>query len=271
MSGTTSSSVPRTQRRPRVGVSSCLAHPDPNRSYFRKKTLLYSEESMLAYVASGGAFPILVPRPSPHLSLEEAVREIDGLVLHGGVDMAPESYGESPLDPRWSGDGERDAFEIALIHECHRQGVPVFGICRGMQVLNVALGGTLYQDLETQGASQITHRSEEQYDQLFHEVVFEPESHLAAVFGTQTGRINSVHHQGVKTLGDGLVVEGRAQEDGVIEAIRLNDPKKPWTLGVQWHPEFQDANDPKLLPRDPLLNTFMMQVRWLNAQKEADR
>ena len=126
----------------RIGVSACFFHADPTRPVFKGKTLLYAEESMLDLLGRCGALAYLIPRPAPNgPSIEDYVHDLDGLLLEGGSDVCPRSYGEEPLRPEWAGDEPRDRYEIDLIHAFHDAGKPVLGICRGVQILNVAFGG----------------------------------------------------------------------------------------------------------------------------------
>lgn len=154
----------------------------------------------------------------------------------------------------------------------HGAGKPVLGICRGMQVLNVALGGTLWQDIVTQNPGCSTHRDWDVYDTLCHDVRLEPGSWLSAwAGGGDTGRVNSVHHQGVRTLGEGLRAEAVSVDDGIVEAVRYDpdggaspDGAVPFAYGVQWHPEFQNADDAALLDGRPVLAAFL---RAVNARR----
>ena len=139
----------------RVGLSCSLLPPTPDRSLFKGKTLVYVERGMADWVAREGAVPVILAAPgfeSADLGawVSASLDAVDALVLTGGTDVSPTSYGEEPLDPAWAGQPERDAFEIALLREAMQRAMPVLGVCRGIQLLNVALGGTLYQDLPTQ-------------------------------------------------------------------------------------------------------------------------
>jgi putative glutamine amidotransferase len=253
-------------RPPRIGVTACLMHADPQRNLFKGKTLLYAEESMFQWIMAEGALPILLPRPSGALTARALLDglAIDGLVLQGGADMAPESYGERPARPEWQGDRARDLYEMELVALCLAADKPIFGACRGAQVLNVALGGTLWQDLQTQHPHGRVHRDWEIYDRHGHDVALEPGSLLSRWYGGATsGKVNSVHHQGLKDLGRDLVVEARSIPDGVIEAIRHTGG--PFAYGVQWHPEFiATANDPGLLDPSVLMRAFVDEVRRRN-------
>jgi putative glutamine amidotransferase len=248
--------------RPRLGLSACFFHADPKRNLFKGKTLLYAEESMLQWLMTGGAIPMLLPRVSEPISPAELLDGIDGLILQGGADMSPRHYGEEPLRPEWEGDHLRDVYEIDLIRLCLAANKPVLGVCRGAQVLNVALGGTLYQDIETLHPGARVHRNWEIYDEHAHEVSFEPGALLGRWYAGLQGppRVNSVHHQGLKTLGSGLVIEARSIPDGVVEAVRYDDPSGAFAYGVQWHPEFIRAGTPGLLDPQVLLAAFLEEV-----------
>lgn len=233
------------QDRLKIGVSACFFYPDPTRSAFAIKTLQYVEQSVPHWLMSGGALPVMIPSPLGEtargdVGFADYAQWLDGLVLHGGSDVWPGSYGEAPLQERWSGDRNRDQYEIALTRAFVAAGKPVFGICRGLQLINVAFGGSLYQDIGTQQPQALVHRDAAVYDLNFHEIDVLPDTQLAALLaGASSSRVNSVHHQGVKDLAPGFVVEARCPADGMIEAIRHSGPA--WVAAVQWHPEFHKA------------------------------
>ena len=247
-----------------IGISACFMHSDPARAAFAKKTLLYLEQSMAHWVMAAGALPVLVPAPPgeegrAEAGLNDYADWLDGLILHGGADLWPGHYGELPMRPEWRGDALRDAYEMALVRAFTEAGKPVLGVCRGLQLINVAYGGSLYQDLAEQGAAGRAHRDGEVYDQLFHEVDLVPGTRLDALLGAQASRkINSIHHQGIKTLAPGFMVEARCPDDGVIEAIRHTGGD--WVAAVQWHPEFHRAAD-GVIDDTPLLLDFLAAAR----------
>jgi putative glutamine amidotransferase len=249
-------------RRLRIGVSACFFHPDPERLIFKGKTLLYLEQSMANWVQSGGALPYLVPTadPASPVTAADYAADLDGLLLHGGADVCPRSYGEEPLRPEWEGDEIRDRYEIELVRAFLATGKAVLGICRGAQIMNVAFGGTLYQDIATQTDTERQHRSQELYDRNLHLVDLVGDSGLARLYPGVGGpvTVNSVHHQAVKDVGDGLVVEARSSDDGVVEAIRLVDGTDRYAFAVQWHPEFfKGVDDGTMLDNDPILREFL--------------
>lgn len=191
-------------------------------------------------VIEAGAIPIMLV-PTDEESIDPVLDRIDGLIMTGGGDVDPQQYGASANAKLVGVDEERDRFEIALAKKALARKMPTFAICRGLQVVNVALGGTLIQDLPTE-------RGAEGHD-VIGEPAFLPHSHveiepgcrLAAILGEGTQGVNSLHHQAVDELGDGLRVVGRA-DDGTIEAIEHVDTDWPM-VAVQWHPEFLRVRD----------------------------
>ena len=237
-------------------------HADPARQLFTGKTLQYVEQSIAHWVMSTGALAVMIPSPTGatqrgDVTLDHYAHWLDGLVLHGGADVSPLSYGEEPLQSRWAGDKIRDEYEIDLVAAFERHAKPVFGVCRGLQLLNVAYGGTLYQDIETQIPKALQHRDAKVYDNNFHGVEIVAGSRLAALYpGHAKVKVNSIHHQAIKDLAPGFDVEARSHEDGIIEAIRRTDTAKPYLAAVQWHPEFH-RNDSDTIDDAALLQDFL--------------
>ncbi len=249
----------------KIGVSARLLYPDPTRKFLPTKSVQYLEQSAANWIMSGEVLAFMIPEMSlstPHfpksLRAKHYVDALDGLLLQGGADMSPKSYGEAPINPTWAGDEVRDRYEIELFREFVAQGKPVFGICRGHQVINVALGGKLYQDIASQlDDESAIHRDDTRYDNNFHEVRILPNTWLSRLYpNVQTTRVNSIHHQAVKELGDGLVPEAVSEPDGIFEALRWEGPS--FVVGVQWHPEFIDPSDPTLIDSGPLLRAFLV-------------
>jgi putative glutamine amidotransferase len=162
---------------------------------------------------------------------------VDGVVLTGGDDVDPALFGQAPHPAYEAAEPGRDAFEIALVRGALAAGIPVLAICRGLQVLNVAAGGTLIQDIPTQHPSDIDHAGRPAAA-LAHTVSLRPGSRLAAILDPRAGGdavpVNSRHHQAIETLGDGLVVTATAP-DGIIEGVETSGPE--FCVAVQWHPE----------------------------------
>ena len=244
----------------KVGISACFFHPEESRPIFAGKTLQYLEQSVAHWVMSSGALAVMVPSPDGETrrgdgTLDDYAGWLDALVLEGGSDVWPGSYGEEPLDPAWRGDRIRDAYEAALVAAFAARGKPVLGICRGLQLMNVAHGGTLFQDLDSQRPGPVRHRDPAGSDRNRHGIEFVAGSALAGVFaGTAHATVNSVHHQGIKALAPGFVVEARCADDGLIEAI--SRPGPAFMAAVQWHPEFHRTGEGTLDDR-PLLEAFL--------------
>lgn len=200
---------------------------------------VYYTDSLVA----AGMTPVLFPGALPTADADRLVAMVDGVVLSGGDDIDPISYGAENTDSKRS-HTEVDAFEIAVVGAARAQGKPVLAICRGLQMLNVALGGTLRQEVTSEdGVHDTISDDHEEMSARRHVVRFEGGSLLAGVYGTSEAKVNTLHHQGVERLADELVVEGRT-DDGLIEAVRYAGDW--WALGVQWHPERLEGDHQRL-------------------------
>jgi putative glutamine amidotransferase len=255
-----------TQRTLRIGVSARIFHPEPGAKGLRGKTLQYLEESIAHWVMSRDVLVFMIPtvghqgmlHPS-NIRLRDYAKHLDGLLLQGGADVSPQSYEEAATRPEWPGDRVRDMYELELLHEFIESGKPVLGVCRGCQLINVAFGGTLYQDIATDVPTAGIHVNE-QYDQHRHSIRFPDGSTLVNMFpGRQEALVNSIHHQAVRTVGRDLNIEAVSAGDGIIEAVRYR--RAPFVVGVQWHPEFHRAGGDELLDCTPLLDTFLRVAR----------
>jgi putative glutamine amidotransferase len=199
------------------------------------------EKYLSAVVDILGALPLIIPALSTRLPLDQLVTLLDGLVLTGSYsNIEPGHYGGAP-DPESPADAQRDATNLALIPLALQAGVPLLGICRGLQELNVALGGTLHARVHDV-AGYADHREPDSDDLDIqygprHDVFLEPGGLLADLAAGPTLRVNSLHGQGIARLADGLTVEARAP-DGLIEAVRVAGAGS-FALAVQWHPEWQ--------------------------------
>ncbi len=192
-----------------------------------------------AYVKAleaAGAAPLLIPLLDDAELLRAIYARLDGLVFPGGEDVAPREYGEEPIPKVNTVDPLRDRVELALARWSLRDDLPTLGICRGQQLLNVASGGTLYQDLRYQGATSVDHsrRDGRPRDELVHPVRLDPGSRLAQLIDATNLDVNSSHHQAIKDVAPLFRVTGRSP-DGVIEAIESTDRR--FLIAVQWHPE----------------------------------
>jgi putative glutamine amidotransferase len=241
----------------RIGISACFFHADPNRPIFKGKTLLYLEQSIAHWLASKNVLYYMIPNTPANspIGLQDLADDLDALVLQGGSDVSPKCYGEEALKPEWNGDYVRDQYEIELVKLFALKGKPILGICRGLQLLNVAYGGTLFQDIETQVPNSLTHRNWSIYDQNFHTIDFVEGSHLQKRYGgLKRAKVNSVHHQAIKDLAKGFQVEARSEKDNIIEAVRHKGPG--FISAVQWHPEFHDPRDSSVLDSSKILEDF---------------
>jgi putative glutamine amidotransferase len=250
----------------KIGISPRIFHPEAGVAGLRGKTLQYLEQTVAHWVMSREVLVFMVPSINQdalihrsNIRLRDYAAQLDGLVLQGGADVSPMTYNEEPLRPEWSGDRVRDVYEMELLHEFVEAGKPVLGICRGMQLINVAYGGTLLQDIAEQHPDAAFHETEA-FDRHAHEIAFEPGGGLAKLYGGAAGgRVVSIHHQGIKALGRDLRVEAWSVPDRVPEAIR--GVGKRYLFGVQWHPEFHPPGDPALLDCTPILDEFLEAAR----------
>ena len=192
-----------------------------------------------ALLTAGGVPLILSPLVGASLAAS-ALDGCDGLLLTGGEDMDPSWYGASPSAFLEQPSQERDLFELALFAVARQRELPILGICRGIQLINVALGGTLFQDLASERPGSVNHTQTGGRNTRSHSVRFQTGSRVAqALVATET-TVNSVHHQAIKDLAPGLIATGWSS-DGLIEAVE-NEPGASWILAVQWHPEEMHAD-----------------------------
>jgi putative glutamine amidotransferase len=202
-----------------------------------KRPVYYSNQSYIHAVEQAGGIPILLPIMEEMANLHTVLPRLDGLLLSGGQDIHPGNYDEDVLDVVDDIDPQLDEMEFTLARWAWHEDVPTLGICRGMQLLNVALGGSLYQDLATQYAAekQLQHANWKlPRNQIAHMVSVMPASRMEQVLGTHKVSVNSLHHQAIKKPGKGVVVSGWA-EDGVAELIEVAE--RTFMLGTQCHPE----------------------------------
>lgn len=194
-------------------------------------------------IEAAGGVPRVLPAIADTDTVQQYLNRIDGLLLSGGADVVPEHYGQERHPRLGAVDPDRDAMELTLIRMALQRDLPIFAICRGIQVLNVALGGTLYQDLPAQRPSTIAHQQEEiglPRDQFCHEIDVVPGTRYHAIAGSNRIPVNSLHHQALDRVADGLVVAARAP-DGVIEAVEA--PAYRYVVAVQYHPEETAPHD----------------------------
>lgn len=190
-------------------------------------------------VEKAGGFVLAVARPKDDETLDAIIALADGLLLMGGHDIDPSFYGEENRDCK-NIDPERDAVEFALLRRAVAKGIPVLGICRGFQMINVCFGGALYQDIQKELPGAVLHDCHylegvlAPRQHLCHPTALVPDSQLAHMLGVQEFQVNSLHHQGVKKVAEGFRAVGQSP-DGLIEAIESTS--HPFVIGIEWHPE----------------------------------
>ncbi len=205
---------------------------------------------------AGGQEAILLPAPIDTAGATALLARVDGLLLLGGGDLDPAAYGEAANTRVYGVNADRDACELELTRAAIARGLPLLAICRGHQVLDVALGGTLDQHI-TGRPGLLEHGFPGVEDGArLHEVEIEPGTRLARATGTTRVTVSSHHHQAVDRVGNGLRVVARA-DDGVVEGVELADPDGPWIVGAQWHPEDTAATDPA---NQALFDTFVREA-----------
>ena len=204
-----------------------------------------------------GAIPVIIP-PQPE-NAADLMEELDGIVLAGGFDCDPALYGEEPHPSVEPMDPRRQNNDLTLATLAHKRGVPTLGICLGLQVMNVAAGGTLMQDINSAVETDIEHASDPS-NRARHGVIVENGTKLASIIGAGEKVVNSSHHQAIKDVADGFRVTAHAP-DGIVEG--LEDPSHPFYVGVQWHPE--DMNGERTA--SSLFGAFIDAARAYGAKK----
>ncbi len=223
--------------RPLIGI------PGQSRSSSRYRRYC-GEVSYCRAVERAGGLPLLLPLVDDEAVLE-TMRRLDGLLLAGGGDVDPVHFGQPRLHTVAGVDEARDRVELLVTREAIRKGVPLLAICRGIQVLNVAMGGTLYQDIEAEIVGAMRHNfADSPRDCAAHEVSVLPSSKLSMILGATRFHVNSFHHQAIRQVATGLRVTARSADD-IVEAVETDDGT--FALGVQWHPEGLLDTDPRML------------------------
>lgn len=196
-------------------------------------------------IFAAGGIPVCIPSIESEEDTDYYLSIIDGLLLTGGNDMCPRYYGEEPLKEVNNTSSVRDKYEIELFNRAYKIGMPIFGVCRGHQVINVCLGGTLYQDINRQLPESFGHYPKEtSEDELYHSVNINKGTMLHSIMQEESTYVNSFHHQSIKGLGDDLAVSA-ISKDGIVEAVESTQDR--FLMGIQWHPESLIRKHPEFL------------------------
>lgn len=234
------------RRRPLIGIPTQTLHSIDGIPAALPESWVMNQRYSRAVAAAGG-LPVMIPLLDEEDILRAIYDRLDGLLLPGGVDLDPATYGEAPLPTCGRLDPDRDRVELSLARWSREDGKPLFGLCRGLQIVNVALGGTLYQDIAAQRSDAIKHdffpTAGYSRDHLAHPVTVTAGTRLDAFVGSAPLRVNSMHHQAVKALAPELVSTAVAP-DGLVEAVE--SPDSHFLLGVQWHPEALSDRDHRM-------------------------
>lgn len=222
--------------KPIIGVTTFLSDSSKYSTVSRNYT-----DSIFA----AGGLPVSIPIVAGETDYSEYIDRVDGILFTGGNDIAPYFYGENPVKELHSMSSIRDEYEFSLFKSAYEKNMPIFGICRGIQLINVALEGSLYQDIYSQCPGTLGHSPEQTAsDELYHSIEISRDTRLYDIFGEERIFTNSFHHQSVKALGKNLIATAYS-EDGIIEAVESTEDR--FLLGVQWHPECMTKRHPKFL------------------------
>jgi putative glutamine amidotransferase len=217
---------------PLIGITSDISAADRGAN---REPLYFLPQRYVNAVVSARAIPLILPPTPSSIAIRRLLARIDGLIVSGGnFDIHPSFYGEKPIAALGSIKAQRSAFELEITAAALKQDLPVLGICGGAQAINVVLGGSLYQDIGAQVPNAQEHQQSRKAAMRGHRITIQPRTLLQKIVGRSHAGVNTTHHQAVKALGRGLIVNAIA-DDGIVEGIESHD--HPFVIGVQWHPE----------------------------------
>jgi putative glutamine amidotransferase len=241
-----------------IGITADIAKVPANGNKPPPEPALFLPRRYCRAIYGAGGMPVILPPVASRSALRKILRRLDGIVISGGnFDIHPSFYGEKPIAALGAINQERTEFELTLIDEALKHDMPLLGVCGGAQAINVVLGGSLYQDIATQLPNADEHEQGAK-PQSGHRIKIHNATHLRRIVRTGALKVNTTHHQAVKTLGKGLVVNATAQ-DGLIEGIE--SPCHKFVMGVQWHPEALALRDSR---QRRIFSTFISISRRLH-------
>jgi putative glutamine amidotransferase len=247
-----------TDTRPVIGICTSLTHA--TWGVWEQRAALLPEDYMSAIQRAGGMAVMIPPDPELEEEPDPMLDLLDGLILAGGEDIDPSCYGAERHPMTHGTVPERDRVELALVRRAVERDLPVLGVCRGMQMLNIALGGTLKQHLPDEVGHEDHRRSPGSFDGADHDVRLEPGSLAARAAGEPVHSTKSHHHQGVDIIGTGFEVTGHSVLDNLPEAIEA--PERRFTLGVQWHPEAD--------PQSQVIAALVEEARYYRSRRGSE-
>ncbi len=218
--------------KPRIGILANIDMGDLKQAPGKERAGVFHD--YVSAVTLAGGCPLILPIIQDEQAIEAQMSTIDGFMLTGGYDVSPLLFGQEPIFQLSEICPERDEYEIKGVHLAIEMGIPIFAICRGLQLVNVALGGTLYQDIHTQPGTSMQHFQQAKGHVAAHSIEVLPKTLLHTILGKGPIYVNTFHHQAIDELAPGLKVNSRSP-DGIIEGIE--GTSSHWLLGVQWHPE----------------------------------
>ena len=228
--------------RPLIGLTMWVAAHDKKREYPTPYTFEYLHRAYADWICRAQGVPILLPNPTDPEQAERLIGVLDGLLLTGGEDLHPAEFNEPVLTKTLDLALDRDRFELMAIKKADEMGLPMIAICRGIQTLNVAYGGTLYQDLlELRPKPTNNHSRGGPFYRRFHDVKIEKGTHLYEIIGRERVKVSTAHHQAIKDVGRNLHVNAYSTEDNVIEGVEVSGNR--FVLAVQWHPEISPDDE----------------------------
>lgn len=231
--------------KPIIGITCSMEYEDKKRKYPTAYAFDYLKRTYYEAVEGSGGIPLALPNTKRQNLIDQMLKVTDGLLISGGGDVDPCFYKEKKKAKNLSLTKERDSFEIALVRKAKRREIPILAICRGMQLVNVAFGGTLYQDFSFE-KKFLDHTLEGSliYNKK-HSVLIPEKTKLHSIIGKKRIDVNTSHHQMVKKVAPGFIVNARSEKDGVIEGIETKDDN--YLICVQWHPELMHDRNSRLL------------------------